>query len=74
MKLSDNKVKVIAFLAAASMFAFTGCGAFNNSQNSSQPAADAQKSAATESAENSTEESGEENSSGDNAGRYSSTS
>ena len=38
MKFSDSKVKVIAFLAAASMFTFTGCGALNNSQNDAQPA------------------------------------
>ena len=56
MKISENKLRVIAFLAAASMF--TGCGALNNSQTGTQTGNDAAP-AATEEAENSGEESSE---------------
>ena len=67
MKFSDSKVKVIAFLAAASMFAFTGCGALNNSQNDAQPASGQQSPAATESADDKTAENSEESVADDNA-------
>ena len=56
MKISENKLRVIAFLAAASMF--TGCGALNNSQTGTQTGNDASP-AVTEGAENSGEESSE---------------
>ena len=67
MKFSDSKVKVIAFLAAASMFTFTGCGALNNSQNDAQPASGQQSPAATESADDKTAENSEESVADDNA-------
>ncbi len=60
MKFSESKVKVIAFLAAASMFTFTGCGALNNSQNDAQPASGQQSPAATESADDKTTESADD--------------
>ena len=67
MKFSDSKVKVIAFLAAASMFTFTGCGALNNSQSDTQPASGQQSPAATESADDKTAENSEESVADDNA-------
>ena len=56
MKISNNKVRVLAFLLTVSML--TGCGALNNSQTGTQTDGD-QTPAVTESAENSGEESGE---------------
>ena len=73
MKFSDSKVKVIAFLAAASMFTFTGCGALNNSQSDTQQAAGADKPAATESAESQAEESSEEKTAEESSAADSST-
>ncbi len=73
MKFSDSKVKAIAFLAAASMFTFTGCGALNNSQSDTQQAAGADKPAATESAESQAEESSEEKTAEESSAADSST-
>ncbi|MBP0961606.1 MAG: ABC transporter substrate-binding protein, partial [Oscillospiraceae bacterium] len=57
MKISNNKVRVLAFLLTVSML--TGCGALNNSQTGTQTDGD-QTPAVTESAENSGEESSED--------------
>ena len=73
MKFSDSKEKVIAFLAAASMFTVPGCGALNNSQSDTQQAAGADKPAATESAESQAEESSEEKTAEESSAADSST-
>ena len=70
MKISENKLRVIAFLAAVSMF--TGCGALNNSQTETQTGNDAAP-AATEEAENSGEESSEEKTAEESSAADSST-
>ncbi len=70
MKISENKLRVIAFLAAVSMF--TGCGALNNSQTETQTGNDAAP-AATEEAENSGEESSEEKTAEESSATDSST-